>query len=487
MRLKGLPASLWIRAVLGDQIQRLDCAKPNEKQAASILLQPRSAVPWNLRRCNLLPRRGVSHLSMIRLPLSALILPLSLHAAAGDWPQFRGPTGQGHASATGLPVEWGANQNVVWKTPIPGLGWSSPVVADDRIYLTSAVSKGTEALDANRDLCVLALDAATGQILWQKAIIQQLATEAPKIHQKNSHASPTPIFENGRLYVHFGHMGTACLDAESSDVIWLNRTHSYPPVHGNGGGPVLVDGVLVFNTDGGSDPAVVALDQETGQQRWKTERVSEAKNKFSFSTPLVIEVNGARQIITPGSGVVQALEPATGREIWRVDYDQGYSVVPRPVFAGGLLYVCTGYNKPALLAIRVDANSQGDVTDTHVLWRHDKFIPHNPSVLVAGPELYCLADNGVLSCLDAKSGEVHYQERCTGPASASILHADDRLYLLDERGLGVVVQTGPRFQVLAKNDLDERCLASCAVVGSDLLLRSAEHLYRLGLGAAASR
>lgn len=412
---------------------------------------------------------------MIRFSRLALVLLCCHSAAAEDWPEFRGPTGQGHSSARGLPVEWSARKNVVWKTPVPGLGWSSPVVAGDRIYLTSAVAKG-----ADSDLCVLALDAASGRILWQKALIPQFEKDAPKIHQKNSHASPTPVFENGRLYAHFGHMGTACLDAESGDVIWLTREHAYPPVHGSGGSPVLVDGLLVFNTDGATDPAVIALDQETGKLRWKTPRGSEAQRAFSFSTPLVIEADGGRQIITPGSGVVQALEPATGREIWRVNFDEGYSVVPRPVFAGGLLYVCTGYGKPVLLAIRVDERSLGDVTKTHVAWRQDKFIPHNPSVLVAGSELYCLADNGVLSCLDAQSGKVHYQERCTGPASASILHADGRLYLLDERGLGVVVAAGPRFKVLAKNDLDERCLASYAVAGSDLLLRTAEHLYRFG-------
>ncbi len=413
---------------------------------------------------------------MKRLSFPALVFLLLTHpASAQDWPEFRGPTGQGQASASGLPVEWSARKNVLWKTAVPGQGWSSPVVAGDRIFLTSAVEKG-----ADRDLTVLCLDAASGSILWQKTVIEQQDQNAPKIHQKNSHASPTPVFAGGRLYVHFGHMGTACLDAASGEAIWLTRAHAYAPVHGNGGSPVLVDGLLVFNTDGAADPAVIALDAKTGKLAWRTPRVSEAKRKFSFCTPLVIEVGGARQLITPGSGVVQALAPATGREIWRVNYDQGYSVVPRPVFAGGLLYVCTGYDKPALLAIRVDETSQGDVTKSHVAWRQDKFVPHNPSVVVAGSELFMLADNGVLSCLDARTGKVHYQERCSGPASASILHADGRLYMLDERGLGVVAATGTRFKVLAKNDIDERCLASYSVAGSDLLLRSAGHLYRIG-------
>lgn len=414
--------------------------------------------------------------------LPVVCLTLAGGAWAEDWPEFRGPTGQGHSMAGGLPTEWGPEKNVVWKTAVPGQGWSSPVVAGDRIYLTSAVAKGGERPGADRELSAIALEAGSGKVVWQKMIFEQKDQEAPKIHQKNSHASPTPIIENGRLYAHFGHMGTACLDAGSGDVIWMTREHGYEPVHGNGGSPVIAGDLLVFNADAAKEPSVIALEKETGKLKWKVTREAGAKRKFSFCTPLVIEAGGVRQLITPGSGVVQALDPASGREIWRVNYDQGYSVVPRPVFADGMLYVCTGYDKPGLLAIRVDGNSKGDVTQSHLAWRLDKFVPHNPSVIVVGEELYCVADNGVLSCVDAKSGQVHYQERCAGPSSSSILHAEGRLYLLDERGLGVVVAAGRQFKKLATNELAERCLASYAVVGSDLLVRTEAHLYRFGKG-----
>jgi outer membrane protein assembly factor BamB len=372
---------------------------------------------------------------------------------------------------------------VVWKTAVPGLGWSSPVVVEDRIYLTSAVPKGgSERPGADRELCALSLEASTGKILWQKTVFEQKDKDTPKIHQKNSHASPTAIVEDGRLYVHFGHMGSACLDTGSGDVIWMTREHAYAPVHGNGGSPVIAGDLFIFNADAAQNPSIIALEKATGKLRWKVQREAEAKRKFSFSTPLLIDVGGVKQLITPGSGVVQALDPATGSELWRVNFDQGYSVVPRPVFADGLLYVCTGYDKPGLLAIRVDTESKGDVTSSHLAWRLDKFVPHNPSVIVVGKEVYCLADNGVLSCMDAKSGKVHYQERCTGPSSSSILHAEGKLYLLDERGQGVVVQAGTQFKVLATNELDERALASYAVVENDLLLRTAENLYRFGAG-----
>lgn len=413
----------------------------------------------------------------------ALILDLFLIHAA-DWPEFRGSDGQGHAlDVAGLPSEWNpnVNRNIVWKAALPGVGWSSPVVVGDRIYLTSAVPVGgQEQAVVDRSLRAICVSATDGKVIWDKEVFPQAAATAPNIHRKNSHASPTPIFEDGKLYVHFGHQGTACLKAEDGSPVWTNRDLSYAPVHGNGGSPVLVGDLLIYSSDGQADPVVIALEKATGKLRWKFDRVSEAKKKFSFCTPLVIEVGGKKQVITPGSGVVNALDPVTGTEIWKVRYGEGYSVVPRPVFAHGMIFLSTGYDKPTVLAIKVDAQSKGDVTDTHVAWTLDKFAPHNPSMVVAGDELYAVADNGVLSCVDAKTGAVHYQERCTGPISASILSADGKLYLQDEKGQGVVVKAGKTFEVLARNDLAEKSLASYAVVGKDLIIRTEGHLWRVG-------
>lgn len=403
-------------------------------------------------------------------------------AQALDWPEFRGPDRQGNAQAAGLPVEWSGAElkNVRWKAALPGIGWSSPVVIGERVYLTSAVPVGGEEKPvADRSLRALCVSATDGAVLWEKEVFPQVAATAPNIHRKNSHASPTPIHEDGRLYVHFGHQGTACLAAEDGAILWSTREFAYQPVHGNGGSPVLEGDVLVFSADAESEPAVIALDKNTGKLRWKFSRESDAKKKFSFCTPLVIEVKGRREIITPGSGVVNALDPATGAEVWRARYDQGYSVVPRPVFAHGLVYLSTGYDKPLVLAIRADGT--GDVTDTHIAWTLDKYAPHNPSMVLVGDELYFVADNGILSCVDAKTGAVHYQERCTGPISASILHADGRLYLQDEKGVGYVVKPGRTYQLIATNDLAERSLASYAVIGSDLLIRTEKHLWRIGV------
>ncbi|MCB1277238.1 PQQ-binding-like beta-propeller repeat protein [Prosthecobacter sp.] len=397
--------------------------------------------------------------------------------SAADWPEFRGSAAQGHSDATNLPLTWSPTSHIAWKTAVAGVGWSSPVVIGDRIFLTSALPVGgVEDPKADRSLHAMAFDAATGKPAWD---VELFTAVAPRAHRKNSHASPTPIYEDGKLYVHFGHLGTACLDAATGQTVWATQEYAYSPVHGNGSSPVLFEDLLIFSADAEKEPKVIAIDKTTGKQRWAFARESEAKKKFSFCTPLIIDVNGQKQLITPGSGVVNALNPKTGEEIWHCFYDQGYSVVPRPIYAHGMIYLSSGYDKPVLYAIKVDENSKGDVTGTHIAWTIEKAAPHNPSMAVIGDELYFVADNGILTCADAKTGQVHYSERCTGPISASLLVADGKLYLQDEKGLGVVVKPGKTFRILAQNDLGERSLASYAVVGSDLLIRTEGNLYRI--------
>ena len=397
-----------------------------------------------------------------------LLLATATLGLAGDWTEFRGPTGQGLAEASGLPTEWSPEKNVAWKVELPGKGWSSPVVLGKKIFLTTAVPKGQGQL-----LRAVCLDAATGKTLWDELVFEQTGGGC---HSKNSHASATPVTDGKHLFVHFGTHGTACLDLDGQ-IVWKTNEIRYSPVHGNGGSPVLVDGKLIFSCDGSDTADVVALDQKTGDIVWKTPRPANSGKKFAFSTPLVITVQGMTQVVSAGASTVAAYDPKTGAEIWRVRSPGGYSVVPRPVFGHGLVYLSTGYDQPSILAIRPDG--QGDVTATHVAWKFSRSAPRNVSPILVGDELYIVSDNGVLTCLDAKSGEEIWQQRLGGAYSASPIFADGKLYFLNEEGEGVVVQPGKTYKELARNTLEEQTLASYAVVDQSLLIRTEGHLYRM--------
>jgi len=413
----------------------------------------------------------------ILLPLA--FLPLRA-ASAEAWTEFRGPTGQGHSSATGLPLEWSPTTHVAWKQVIPGKGWSSPVVSQGRVYLTTSLASP----DAAPSLLTLCLDSANGRVIWQTEVFSPAETKKQPIHNKNTEASPTPILEGNRLYVHFGHHGTACLDRDGR-ILWRNQQIDYDPEHGNGGSPALVGDLLVFNADGAAEPRVVALDTKSGDLRWATPRSVASKQTFSFSTPLLITVQGRPQIITPGSGAVAALDPKDGREIWQVRYGGGFSVIPRPVFAHGLVFVATGYLRADLLAIRPEG--EGDLTDTQIAWRVTKGAPLTPSVVVVGDELYTIADIGLASCFDARTGQLHWQERLEGNYSASPLAADGRIYFQNENGTATVVRASREFTRLAVNRLEERTLASYAVSEGALFIRTATQLYRIQSPATAER
>ncbi len=408
-------------------------------------------------------------------PISGLVL-VALTTFPGhaevNWPEFRGPTGQGHATAPNLPVHWSATEHIAWSTPIPGNGWSSPIYVDRKVYLTSAVpNEGTGDLSL-RTLC---LDGATGQIRWDVEVFNEKSGGA-RIHGKNSHASPTPLYIDGTLYVHFGHEGTAALDT-SGAILWKQTSLRYSPVHGNGGSPIQVGENLFFSCDGDKDPIAVALNRKTGQIAWKTPRVTEAKKKFSFCTALLINNAGRQEIISPGSGAVFAYDPADGKELWRVRYGEGYSVVPRPVFGEGLLFIGTGYDHADALAIK--PGSSGDQTETNIAWTLTKGAPNTPSMVLVGSDLYMVSDGGIASCVDAKTGKVHWNERLGGDFSSSLLHADGRIYFQNEGGTGFVVKASHTFEVLAKNELGERTLASYAATDGTFFIRTDKHLFRV--------
>ena len=268
-----------------------------------------------------------------------------------DWPEFRGPGGQGHSTAKALPLTWSETENVAWKVEIPGLGWSSPVIGSGRIWLTTAVEEG-------RSLHAVCLDQATGKRVHD---VEVFAKNTPsQLNPNNSHASPTPILEADRVYVHFGHYGTACLSTDGQ-VLWTTKL-AYTPYYGPSSTPVLSKDLLLVTCHGTDVPYVVALDKQTGQQRWK--RSHEGRN--SDATPLLIPTPDGDQLVCNLAERIVAYDPQTGKELWTVKQGNNYAQVPRPVFGHGLVFVCGGYFEPVLQAIR--PNGSGDVTETHVAW-----------------------------------------------------------------------------------------------------------------------
>lgn len=388
---------------------------------------------------------------------------------AGDWPQFRGPHSDGHAAGPATPVEWSETKNVAWKTAIPGLGWSSPVCADGKVFLTTAVPRG-EGLS----LRALALDVRTGKVLWDQEV--RAVDKAPTIHQKNSHASPTPIVRDGAVFVHFGPQGAARLAAADGAIQWLCTDLPYPPVHGNGGSPILHDGKLVVVCDGSSQPFVAAIDAQTGKVAWKRQRSVEARISHSFVTPAVAIVGGRPQVFAPGPDHFAAYDLSTGAELWRV-LAPGWSVVPQPTVSHGLVIYNHDYDHPELIAVRL--GGRGDVTDTHVAWRVKRGAPSTPTPLVVGDELYFVSDRGIASCVDVRTGESHWMERLGGDFSASPVFANGRILLLNETGVATWIEPGKTFKALGTNEVPGRTFATPAFSEGAMYLRTDEALYKI--------
>jgi outer membrane protein assembly factor BamB len=427
---------------------------------------------------------------------TALVCHILPCHAESTWPEFRGPSGQGISTEKNLPLTWSESENIRWKTPIEGAGWSSPVVTDGKIWLTTAtVIQASEEERAAKvvgqqmpDQMLLAkkvtlwaveVDLASGSVLRSIKLLE--VNDPQLIHSLNSHASPTPILNGSRLYCHFGDYGTVCLDTASEKIVWEKR---FPLDHrvGPGSSPVLWHDLLIIPCDGADVQYVIALNKDTGETVWKTDRppIRQTNGEFrkSYSTPLVINVDGAEQVVIPGAQWCIAYEPASGKEIWRVDHDHGFSIVPRPVFDGKLLFYCTGFMSDRLRAVR--PNGEGDVTTSHIEWEQSKQVPHMPSPIVADNRVYIVSDQGVASAFDAATGDEKWRERISGNFSSSPLLADGRIYVGSQEGVTYVLAASDEFEKLAENQLDGQLMASPVPVDGSLLLRTGTHLYRVG-------
>jgi outer membrane protein assembly factor BamB len=409
-------------------------------------------------------------------PLAALWLFFSSLAWGGaadaEWPDFRGPGGQGHSRADRLPVEWSEQRNIRWKTALPGQGWSSPVVQRGRVWMSTATESG-------QSLRALAVDAATGRLLHD---VELFRVDQPKFkHALNSYASPSPVADGDRVYFHFGTHGTAAVDARNGRLLWRCQELQLEHENGPGSSPALWKNRLIIPCDGTNVQYVAALDTRTGKVAWRVNRSVSLEHRAdqmrkAYSTPLLIEVQGRPQAVVCGAEYAYAYDPDTGREIWRCHYP-GFSNVPRPVYGGGLLYVATGFTKPEMWAIRPDG--QGDVSATHVAWKVLKQAPAKPSPIFHKDRLYMVSDSGIATCLDAKTGREIWQERIRGEFSASPLLAGNRLYCFSQDGPATVLEASDTFRVAAQNSLDDGCMASPAVVGRALFVRTKTSLYRI--------
>jgi len=402
----------------------------------------------------------------------ALVLPPGLASAADAWPMLRGPAGNGHAQEANLPLSWSETENTAWKTSIHDRGWSSPVVGEDQIWMTTATADGKE-------LFAVCVDRASGKILHDVKVFD--VAEPERIAPVNSYASPTPVIEAGRVYLHYGTYGTACLDTATGKTLWARRDLNCDHHMGPGSSPVLLGNLLIFHVDATDVQYIVALDKKTGRTVWKTDRSVDytAVHRFcrkGFCTPTVIQAGGRVELISPCSKAVFAYDPSTGRELWKINH-YGWSMVPRPVSGHGLVFVVVDYDHPELWALR--PGGHGDVTDSHVVWRHRSGVPSTPSLLLIDDLLYMVDDNGVASCLEAKTGQVVWKERLGGDFSASPIYAAGRIYFFDEDATTTVIRPGRAFDRLSTNTLEGHQMASPAVAGDALFLRTETHLYRI--------
>ena len=410
------------------------------------------------------------------------------HADAGqDWPQFRGPHGDGTSAARNVPLTWSESNNIAWKVAVPGRGRSSPVVIGDRVWLTTALEQGVIRTNIKSDdmqtaehvtLQAVGLDAKQGKELWRTTLFE-VDKPAP-VHWLNSWATPSPVIEKGQLYCDFGTFGTACLDARDGKILWqicLPLDHQVGP----GSSPVLWRDLLVLVRDGRDAQYVAALDKQTGRTVWKTDRppidTSNRDLKKCFTTPLLIASGKGTQLLSPGARWVVSYDPDTGKELWRQRHGEGFSIGSCPVFSHGLAIFSTGCMRPQFLAVNIDGT--GEIPATNVVWRITQQVPVMSSPVVSGEEMYWVSDDGMASCADPRTGEIYWQKRAGGRTFASPLYAEGRVYFFAQDGKTTVIRAGRQFEKLAENQLQGPVVATPAIVDGTIYLRTDTHLYRI--------
>jgi outer membrane protein assembly factor BamB len=409
------------------------------------------------------------------------------------WPDFRGPGTQGVIDSTSAPLTWSENEHVAWKAEVPGRGWSSPVVIGNQVWLTTAIE--TKADDSERkrraegsatpDQMALAKHVSLRAVCFDRATGEQLSevklfeVDQPEpIHSLNSYASPSPVAEDHFVYAHFGRYGTACIDITTKEVVWRN---AFPINHyvGPGSSPALAGDLLVLTCDGGDKQFIVAVNKSDGEVAWREDRppirATNPDLRKAYCTPLVAEIGGRLQVVIPGAQWVISYDPKTGDEIWRVDHGPGFSLVARPVTDGQYVYTCTGFMESKVM--KIDATGEGDVTDSHVKWSVTNSVPVQPSLVLVDGRLFMVNDSGIAQCVDAGSGSTLWKKRLSGNFSASPFAVGDEVLFVSREGVTTVMPTDGSDEVIRRNELDARLMATPVVLPEQVLVRSETHLY----------
>ena len=420
--------------------------------------------------------------------LAASLLALALSAPAENWPQFRGPTGQGISSEQDLPMHWSVDSNVVWKAAIPGEGWSSPIVWNDKVFVTYATERGTRCH-------VLALNTKSGKIIWDKDLFEQVPLRK---EGKNSYATPTPVTDGKRVYAVFGDGSVVALTVDG-ELVWTNREVQFYSRHGLGASPILYGDLLIMAYDGsnrvgtpGNWPNntaeerlgwqipwdksfVAALDANTGKRVWTGKR---GMSRIAHATPIVVEHAGKKQIVSIAGDAIQGFDPKSGERLWTV-YAQGEGLVPTPVTGDGLIFAASGFEKTTLRGVRL--GGKGDVTHTHMAWEQRKGVPTQPSPVYVKSHVYAITDGGIATCYKADSGDIIWQERIGGNHSASPVCAGGKIYFLSEAGDTAIIEASPKFSgIVGTNSVGEKCQASIAISQGNIFIRSEKHLFCIG-------
>ena len=392
-----------------------------------------------------------------------------------QWSQFRGHYGNGIIKSTSAPINWSDNTNIDWKTPIHDRGWSSPVIWNDQIWMTTATKEGNK-------MYAICVNKLSGKIEHDIHVFDVKSPQA--ITNENTYASPTPVVEEGRVYVHFGTYGTACISTKDGQILWKRRDLNCDHEIGAGpaSSPFIYNNFLIFNVDGRDVQYVIALNKETGQTAWKTNRSVDfsdvqVNQRKAYGTPFIIPRGNSNQMVSIGAKGVYSYDPENGKELWKAEH-RGWSIAPRPVYGEGLVFTMIDRDRPEMWAIK--PNGSGDITETHIEWKETKRMPPRASPIIIKGLLFVVDRNGYISCIEAKTGKSIWQKRMKGRFSASPILANNLIYFFNEDTVCTIIKPIRELDIVTENKLSsDKLMATPAFDENSIYIRTENNLYKI--------